>query len=102
MPVVLRKSRPGSGDGIPDSGARKRPATFTRGMVFGEMAVMDRAPRSAMIVADSEVVCDVMGLEAFDRLGTTHPGIKIKLLENLCLCLCRRLRTVNRKLAVFD
>jgi len=96
----LRKSRPGSGDGVPDRGARKRLASFTRGMVFGEMAVMDRAPRSAMIVADSEVVRDVMGLEQFDRLGTTHPGIKIKLLENLCLC--RRLRIVNRKLAVFD
>ena len=83
-------------------GARKRLATFTRGMVFGEMAVLDRAPRSAMIVADTEVVCDVMSLEDFDRLGLTHPGLKIKLLENLCLCLCRRLRTVNRKLAVFD
>ena len=85
-----------------DSGARKRLATFTRGMVFGEMAVIDRAPRSAMIVADSEVICDIMRLEDFERLGTTHPGIKIKLLENLSLCLCRRLRTVNRKLAVFD
>jgi glutaminase len=71
-------------------------------MVFGEMAVVDRAPRSAMIVADSEVVCDVMSLDDFERLGTTHPAIKIKLLENLSLCLCRRLRTVNRKLAVFD
>jgi hypothetical protein len=43
-----------------------------------------------------------MSLEDFEQLGTTHPGIKIKLLENLCLCLSRRLRTVNRKLAVFD
>ena len=85
-----------------ESGGRKRLATFTRGMVFGEMAAIDRAPRSAMIEADSEVVCDVMSLEEFDRLGTTQPGIKIKLLENLCLCLSRRLRTVNRKLAVFD
>jgi glutaminase len=85
-----------------DAKARKRLATFTRGMVFGEMAVIDRAPRSALILADSEVICDVMTIEDFDRLGTTHPGMKIKLLENLCLCLCRRLRTVNRKLAVFD
>jgi glutaminase len=66
------------------------------------MAVIDRAPRSALIVADSEVTCDVMTIEDFDRLGTAHAGVKIKLLENLCLCLCRRLRTVNRKLAVFD
>ncbi len=85
-----------------NSASRKRLATFTGGMVFGEMAVIDRAPRSAMIVADTEVTCDVMSLGDFDRLGSTHPGIKIKLLENLSLCLCRRLRTVNRKLAVFD
>jgi CRP-like cAMP-binding protein len=85
-----------------DSVKRKRLATFTRGMVFGEMAVIDRAPRSAMIVADSEVTCDVMSRDDFDHLDQSHPGIKIKLLESLCQCLCRRLRTVNRKLAVFD
>ncbi|MSU57461.1 MAG: hypothetical protein EXS35_04655 [Pedosphaera sp.] len=71
-------------------------------MVFGEMAVIDRAPRSAMIVADSEVVCDALKLEDLERLGVTHPGIKIKLLEALSLCLCRRLRIANRKLSVFD
>lgn len=85
-----------------EHGGRKRLATFTRGMVFGEMAVIDRAPRSALIVADTEVTCDVLSTDQFDRLDTTHPGLKIKLLENLCLVLCRRLRTVNRKLSVFD
>ena len=85
-----------------EGGGRKRLATFTRGMVFGEMAVIDRAPRSAMIVADTEVTCDVLSTANFDGLGTTHPELKIKLLENLCLVLCRRLRMVNRKLSVFD
>jgi len=85
-----------------EAGGRKRLATFSAGMVFGEMAVIDRAPRSASIVADSEVICDVLGLEEIDKLGTTHPEIKIKLLEGLSLCLCRRLRVANRKLSVFD
>ena len=85
-----------------ESGGRKRLATFSAGMIFGEMAVIDRAPRSAMIVADSEVMCDALSVEDFNRLGTTHPSIKIKLLESLGLCLCRRLRTANRKLSVFD
>ena len=71
-------------------------------MVFGEMAAIDRAPRSAMIVADSPVTCDVLNLNAFEKLGSTHPGIKIKLLENLSLTVCRRLRTANRKLSVYD
>jgi len=71
-------------------------------MIFGEMAIIDRAPRSAMIVADSAVECDALSVEDFDRLGTIHPGIKIKWLESLSHCLCRRLRAANRKLSVFD
>ena len=85
-----------------ESGGRKRLATFSAGMIFGEMAIIDRAPRSAMIVADSQVTCDALSVNDFDRLGETHPAIKIKLLEGLSLCLCRRLRTANRKLSVFN
>jgi glutaminase len=84
------------------NGARKRLATFSAGMAFGEMAIIDRSPRSAMIVADTEVECDVLSLEDFDRLDTTHPGIKIKLLENLSHGLSRRLRKANRELSLFD
>ena len=84
------------------SGAKKRLATFAAGMAFGEMAVIDRAPRSAMVVADSEVECHLLKLEDFERLGLTHPAIKIKLLENLSLSLSRKLRKANRELSVFD
>jgi glutaminase len=81
---------------------RKRLATFSPGMAFGEMAVLDRAPRSAMIVADTEVICDVLPLYDFDVLGTAHPSIKIKLLENLALGLCRKLRKANRELTTLE
>jgi glutaminase len=84
------------------SGATKRLATFSAGMAFGEMAVLDRAPRSANIVADTDVECDIMELDDFEKLGRSHPGIKIKLLENLCLGLCHKLRKVNRDISVFD
>ncbi len=84
------------------SGARKRLATFSAGMAFGEMAIIDRAPRSATIVADTEVECDLLALDAFEGLGKSHPEIRIKLLENLSLGLCRKLRKANRELSVFD
>ena len=84
------------------SGAAKRLAAFSAGMAFGEMAIIDRAPRSATIVADTDVECDVMDLEEFEKLGNSHPAIKIKLLENLSLGLCRKLRKVNRDISVFD
>ena len=83
-------------------GTRRRLATFSAGMVFGEMAVIDRAARSAMIIADTEVECDVLSLENFDRLGVSHPATKIKLLNNLNLSLCHRLRKANRELSLFD
>ena len=79
-----------------DGGVRHRLATFSAGMVFGEMAAIDRAPRSAMIVADTDVECDVLSLENFERLGICHPSPKIKLLKNLNLGLCRRLRKASR------
>jgi len=84
------------------SGSRKRLATFAPGMTFGEMAIIDRAPRSAIIVADSEVECHLLSLEDFDRLEESHPDIKIRLLENLCLGFCRNLRKANRELRVLD
>jgi glutaminase len=85
-----------------DSERRKRLATFSAGMAFGEMAVLDRAPRSAMIVADSEVACDVLTLGNLDALDATHPRIKIRILENLALGLCSKLRKANREIAVLQ
>ena len=88
---------------VPQSGgARRRLATFSAGMIFGEMALIDGAPRSAMIIADSAVECDVLSLADFDGLAGTHPVIKIKLLKNLNLSLCHRLRKANRELSLFD
>jgi glutaminase len=84
------------------AGTEKRLATFSAGMVFGEMAVLDGAPRSARIVADTDVECDVLALEDFNGLGQTHPGIKIKLLENLCLGFCGKLRKANRQVSVLE
>ncbi|MEO6183269.1 MAG: cyclic nucleotide-binding domain-containing protein, partial [Verrucomicrobiota bacterium] len=84
------------------SGTRKRLATLSAGMAFGEMAIIDRAPRSATIVADSDAECDLFTIEDFEALGQTHPAIKIKLLQNLSLGLCHKLRKANRELSVFD
>jgi len=85
-----------------DNGGSRRLATFSAGMTFGEMAVLDGAPRSAMIVADTEVECDVLQTLQFEALSLEHPGIKIKLLQNLGLSLCAKLRKANRELSVLE
>jgi glutaminase len=84
------------------AGTRKRLATFSAGMAFGEMALIDGAPRAASIVADTEVDCDLLSLEDFEALGASHPRIKIRLLENICLDLCRKLRKANRDLSALE
>jgi glutaminase len=84
------------------SGEQKRIATFSPGMVFGEMAMLDRAPRSAVVTADMEVTCELLKLDDFEALSGTHPNIKITLLKNLALGLCRKLRKANREISVFD
>jgi len=84
------------------NGARKRLATFSSGMFFGEMALIDRSPRSATILADSAVECEMLTVEALDQLGVEHPGVKIKLLENLSRGLSRKLRKANVELSVFE
>ncbi|MGB8166451.1 MAG: glutaminase A [Chthoniobacteraceae bacterium] len=85
-----------------DSGRRKRLATFSAGMAFGEMALLDRAPRSATIVADTAAECDLLSLKAFTALGETHPRIKIQILENLARVLSRKLRKANRDLTALE
>lgn len=84
------------------SGAQKRLAMFEPGMAFGEMAMLDRAPRSAVVIAETDVECDVLKLDEFDRLGETHPRIEIAILRNLALSLSRKLRKANREMSVFD
>ena len=81
---------------------RHRLATFSPGMSFGEMAFLDGAPRSANILADSEVECDLFTMEDFQALGKTYPAIKIKMLANLALNLTGKLRKANRELSVFE
>lgn len=81
---------------------RKRLAAFSPGMSFGEMAFVDGAPRSANIVAETDVDCHSLSLEDFKTLGSSHPALKIKLLEQLALDLTRKLRKANRELNVLE
>lgn len=85
-----------------DTGETRRLAAFSAGMAFGEMAAVERSTRSATVVAETEVECDIMRLDDLEHLTTSHPRIKIVLLENLCRGLSRKLRKANCERAVFD
>jgi glutaminase len=84
------------------NGTKKRLGTFSAGMSFGEMALLDRTPRSAVVTADTEVECDLLKLQDFECLGESHPRIKLTLLTNLALRVSRNLRKRNQEFSVFD
>lgn len=77
-------------------GRETRLATFSVGTVFGEMALLDRQPRSATVEADEDVVCYALTDDAFAVLTREHSGIAIKLLTNLARELSHRLRRATR------
>jgi anti-anti-sigma factor len=77
---------------LPSEGRSKRLATFSPGTVFGEVALLDKEPRSATVVADEELVCYVLPGERFDTLATARPAIAIHLLTTLGKELSQRLR----------
>ncbi len=78
-----------------DGGREQRLDVFSPGMSFGELAFLDASPRSADIVAVTEVECRVIDRPLFDELGANHPMLKAKILSEIALQLCDRLRQAN-------
>jgi CRP-like cAMP-binding protein len=64
--------------------------------VFGELAMLDAATRSATVTADSELVCYILSGEEFTALSEQAPPLAIKLLANLARRMSHRLRDANR------
>jgi sulfate permease, SulP family len=72
-----------------------RLATFAAGAVFGELALLDRGPRSATITADDDLEGFGLSETSFAELCRQHPDIAIKLLQALGRELSARIRHAN-------
>jgi len=67
---------------------------FGAGDFFGEMSLLDNAPRSATIRAIEQTSCLMLSSWDFKALLEQHPSIAIKLLE----VLSRRLRVADERI----
>jgi glutaminase len=76
-------------------GGTRRLTTCTPGMIFGEMAILERRPRSAVVRADTPVECWELMIADFEHLTGTHPDLKVKLLENFARSLSIRVRRLT-------
>jgi CRP-like cAMP-binding protein len=77
-------------------GSHQRIATLSSGMTFGEMAMINNAPRSAYVHADGAVHGWSFSARSLDRLAVEFPDIKIAVLQNLALDLAQKLRQANQ------
>ena len=77
-----------------------RVAALEPGVAFGEMALLDCAPRSADALAQTEVSVLKLNQRNYQRLQSDHPALSAKLLSNLTLQLSRQLRAITRELSM--
>jgi CRP-like cAMP-binding protein/anti-anti-sigma regulatory factor len=103
--VVFRRGDPGSSlylvtQGrasvhIRHDGGDIRLVTFAPGAVFGELALLDRGPRSATITADEDLKAFGLSEASFAVLCQQQPDLAIKLLTALGRELSVRIRYAN-------
>jgi sulfate permease, SulP family len=72
-----------------------RLATFAAGAVFGELALLDRGPRSATVTVDEDLAGFGLSEASFSELCQKQPDIAIKLLSALGRELSVRIRYAN-------
>jgi glutaminase len=77
----------------------KRVATFTPGMVFGEMALLDSSARSARVTADTDLECMSLALSDLNTFAESRPRLMIQILRNLSELLAQRLRKANAEIS---
>jgi glutaminase len=86
---------------LPD-GKIKRLATLSPGLVFGEMAWIERSERSAAVSVDVDAICYKLDISDFDAMMAEHAALKAKLLENMCRLFSRNLRKANTEIGVLS
>jgi CRP-like cAMP-binding protein len=71
----------------------QRFVSFSPGMMFGEVAVLDGSGRSADAAADSDAVVYALPIGGLEELERTAPHVVVRLYRNIASHLSARLRS---------
>jgi CRP-like cAMP-binding protein len=72
------------------------------GNIFGEMALVDGAPRSADAIAEEETVLYYLPQADYVKLQQEHPDTALRIQDMLVVTLSSRIRSVNRSLEIIS
>jgi CRP-like cAMP-binding protein len=73
---------------------------LTAGNIFGEMALVDGAPRSADAVAEDDTVLYFLPHADYEKMQKDNPGTALRIQDMLVVTLCSRIRAVNRSFEI--
>ncbi|HUO58733.1 MAG TPA: cyclic nucleotide-binding domain-containing protein [bacterium] len=73
---------------------------LTAGSLFGEMALVDGAPRSADAIAEEDSVLYYMPQAAYEKMEKDNPSTALRIQDLLVVTLCSRIRAVNRSFEI--
>jgi len=81
--------------------AQEQLLTFlTAGNLFGEMALIDRAPRSADAAAETDSLLYYLTHDAYEKIQSDKPATALRIQDLLVATLCSRIREANRSFEI--
>jgi len=73
---------------------------LTAGSLFGEMALVDDAPRSADAIVEENAVLYHMSHSAYEKIEKEQPATALRIQDLLVVTLCSRIRAVNKSFEI--
>lgn len=82
-----------------DTGENVVLARLARGSSIGEMAIIDKSPRSATVIAKQATTMVTLTEKGFDLLAEKYPDTGIKIIKKIARLLSLNMRRTSSKLA---
>lgn len=82
-----------------DTGENITLARLTKGSSIGEMALIDKSPRSATVIAKQATTVVTLTDKGFELLAEKYPALGIKVIQKVARLLSLNMRRTSSKLA---